>query len=80
MKKNGEGLFDISMGSYHGAEVCELVGLFLLSKLLAIFGAGNYGLYRDDGLAVVKNISDRCADNIRKKLKKTFKDENLESL
>ena len=78
VKKNGEGLFDISMGSYHGAEVCELVGLFLLSKLTTIFGAGNYGLYRDDGLAVLKNISDRCTDNIRKKLKKTFKDENLD--
>ena len=78
IKKNGQGLFDISMGSYHGAEVCELVGLFLLSKLLTIFGAGNFGLYRDDGLAVVKNLPDRCTDKLRKKLKKTFKDENLD--
>ena len=26
--------FDVTMGSYDGAEVCELVGLFLLSKLV----------------------------------------------
>ncbi len=32
-KKNNESLFDVTMGSYDGAEICELVGTFLLSKL-----------------------------------------------
>ena len=31
-KNNQQSLFDFTMGSYDGAEVCELVGLFLLNK------------------------------------------------
>ena len=47
-KSNSE--FDVTMGSYDGAETRELVGLFLLNQLgdLDI----NVGLYRDDGLGV----------------------------
>ena len=33
VKKSGSELFDVTMGSYHGAEFCELVGLYLLNKL-----------------------------------------------
>ena len=25
--------FDITMGSYHGAEVCKLIGLYMMSKI-----------------------------------------------
>ena len=32
-KKGNANLFDVSMGSFDGAEVCELVGLLALSKL-----------------------------------------------
>ena len=39
------------MGSFDGAEVCDLVGLFVLSKLQPL-GLSSVGLYRDDGLAV----------------------------
>ena len=31
-KKKNNNLFDVAMGAYNGDEVCELVGLFLLSK------------------------------------------------
>ena len=41
--------FDVTMGSFDGAETCELVGLFLLSQLSHL--SVNVGLYRDDGLA-----------------------------
>ena len=33
VKKDGNGLFDVTMGSYDGAEVCELVGMFALAQL-----------------------------------------------
>ena len=56
MKKDSE-LFDVTMGAYHGAEVCELVGTFLLYKLSLKYNKNNIGLYRDDGLAIFKNIS-----------------------
>ena len=32
IKKNG-GLFDVTMGAYDGAEVCELVGIYMLSLI-----------------------------------------------
>ena len=41
--------FDVGMGSFDGAECCDVVGLYLLSQLQA--PGINIGLYRDDGLA-----------------------------
>ena len=61
------------MGSYDGAEVCELVGMFILSKLGNI-GKKNTGLYCDDGLVVLRNMNARGIDKIRKIIIKMFKD------
>ena len=52
-KSNSNSLFDVTMGSYDGAETCELVGCYLLSQLNEIPGV-DIGLYRDDGLAVLQ--------------------------
>ena len=53
MKKNKTGLFDVTMGCYDGAEVCELVGTYALASLpQTIHKRESIGLYRDDGLAV----------------------------
>ena len=52
-KKNTNNLFDVTMGSYDGAETCELVGTYMLSLITPKF-KGQVGLYRDDGLAVCK--------------------------
>ena len=60
------------MGSYDGAEICELVGLFILNHLGKSFGKENIGLDRDDGLAIIKNKSARLADKTRKELHKAF--------
>ena len=56
MKREGS-LFDVTMGAYDGAEVCELVGIFMLNKISEKYNKNDVGLYRDDGLAVFKNIS-----------------------
>ena len=53
VKKEGNPLYDVTMGSYDGAEVYELVGLYLLGKLALLIGAKSVGFYRDDGLAVI---------------------------
>ncbi len=71
-KKDSNSLFDVIMGSYDGAEICELVGLFILNKLGQKFGKENIGLYRDDGLAIMKSKSARLADKTRKELHKCF--------
>ena len=51
-KKNSENYFDNTQGTYDGAEVCELVGLYVLPQLQKL--NENDGLYRDDGLMVSK--------------------------
>ena len=77
-KKDSEGLFDVTMGSHDGAEICELVGLFILNHLSKKFGKESIGLYRDDGLAVIKSKSARLADKTRKELHRIFELFDLE--
>ena len=71
--------FDVAMGSYDGGEVCELVGLYILDKLVhksKIFAQKDVILYRDDGLAVTR-CPGRLADRKRKELIAAFKEEGL---
>lgn len=77
VKKNNNNMFDITMGSYDGAEICELVGLFLLDTLSKKYGLNNIGLYRDDGLALFKQTSGPQAERTRKEITKTFKNHGL---
>ena len=77
MKKGNNPMFDVTMGSYDGAEICELVGLFLLNRLSSIIDKRYVGLYRDDGLAIVKNANGPMLDNLRKKIIALFKSEGL---
>ena len=46
-------LFDVTMGGYHGAELCEMVGLLILDGLSQIIPSDMVGLYRDDGLCAI---------------------------
>ena len=55
MKKESN-LFDVTMGAFDGAEICELVGTFILHEITKKYNKENIGLYRDDGLAVFKNV------------------------
>ena len=69
MKKGGD-IFDVAMGAYDGAEVCELVGTFLLEKISEICNKSNIGLYRDDGLSIFRNKSGTQLE----KMKRNYKD------
>ena len=73
-KKNAEGCFDVTMGSYDGAEICELVGIYILSRLSTIIDKNDCGLYRDDGLLVLRNVNGQQIDCVRKNTIQTFKD------
>ena len=79
IKKNDLSLFDVIMGSYDGAEVCELVGLFLLKIIADIFGKDSVGLYtyRDDGLILLKGTGGRQAELTRKQLHEIFKKQDF---
>ena len=70
-------MFDVTMGTYNGAEVCKLVELFMLDKLSNIFEKNLVGLYRDDGLVVLRNCTARTADRIRKSVESIFKSYGL---
>ena len=76
MKKSND-LFDVTMGAWDGAEVCELVGLYLLGKISQFIPLSQVGLYRDDGLAVISNCNGQKLDRIRKQLHECFKREDL---
>ena len=74
-KNNSE--FDITMGSYDGAEICKLVGLFLLHELSTIIPKDLAGLYRDDSLAILRNSNGPNTDRIKKRIIKLFQKHNL---
>ena len=63
--------FDVSMGSYDGAETCELVGSLSSFSFLQNLNI-NIGLYRDDGLAI-SNATPSETDN--RKYTEVFFDE-----
>ena len=69
--------FDVTMGSFNGVEVCELVGLYLLDILRKEFGDNKIGLYRHDGLSCFQNLSGPESKKIKKKLCKIFKNHGL---
>ena len=60
------------MGSYDGAGICELIGLYILSFLGKVYGIQNVGLYRDDSLASLHKISGPASDKIRKDMIRHF--------
>ena len=78
-EKNGGrgGLFDVAMGTYDGAEVCELVGTFWLEKIKENCNEGDIGLYRDDGLVIFRNKYGIQSEKIKKKLERLFKEYDL---
>ena len=76
--KKGESNFDVSMGAYDGAEVCELIGIFMLSLLSKHINKNHIGLHRDDGLAILKNTNGPAAEKFKKKIQKLFKEKDLD--
>ena len=75
IKREGDPDFDVTMGSFDGAEICELVGVYILNVLGEKYGKEKVGLYRDDVLAYFENISGPQAEKIRKDVIKIFKQE-----
>ena len=69
-----DGLFNVAMGAYDGAEICELVGTFSLDKVSVKYDKNTIGLYHDNGLSVFKNSTWKN----KKELTKTIKDFGLE--
>ena len=73
-KSNSHSTFDVTMGSYDGAEIWELVGIFILEKLSKLNDKNNNGLYRDDGLMLIRLTSKRLIEKMKQSIIDTFKD------
>ena len=71
VKRSGNEDFDMPMGLCDSAEVCELVGAFLLNNLSHAIDKTSVGLYRDDRLGVFKSHSDPESERKRKEFIKT---------
>ena len=76
-KKNHSDMLDVTMGSFDGAEVCELIGLFLLNNLSEKYGKNNVGLYRDDGQVLLRNANGPQSERTRKEITRKFKKQGL---
>ena len=57
-EKNKNENFDVAVGSFHGGEACELVGLMLLNELSEL--GLNLGIYRDDRLGILEITPREC--------------------
>ena len=73
--KRGNSECDVTMGSWDGAEVCELCGLYLLSQVQHL--NLNIGMYRDDILGATKQRPQQ-AERTKQQLRKIFKDNGLD--
>ena len=60
--------FDLTMGSYDGAGLCELVGLYLEDLVAKKFGKLYIGFFRDYGLCCFENVWRPDSEKIKKKI------------
>ena len=65
------------MGSFDGAEVCDLLGLYLLNKIKPLLDSSNVGLYRDDMLTIVHKANGLKDDRLKKDIISLLKDQGL---
>ena len=65
-KKSTDSCFDVTMGSYDGTEIGQLVRIFSLKSLGDKIDKQDIGLYRDDELMILRNINDQKTDRTRK--------------
>ena len=73
-KKSTESCFDVTMGSFDGDEICELAGLYIQSNLENILPKTDFGLYRNDGSILLRNLNVQQMDKKEKTIIKIFKD------
>ena len=69
-----ESCFDVTMGSFDSAEVCELVGIYILCFLAKLINKNDCGLHRDDGLLILQNANGQQIDQMCKNIIKIFED------
>ena len=81
VKKDGDDCFDIPMACYDFTEIFELLGIYIQNRLCNLMNQKEFGLYRDDGLGILRNASGPETDRKRKDIIKIFRYfKNVDSL
>ena len=75
IKKDVNKDFDVTMRSFHGAEICDLVDFYVLYILSIKCRKDLNGLYRDDDLACFIKISGPQVDRVRRDFINIFRKE-----
>ena len=65
--------FDVPQGALDSAEVCEIIGMYILHLISSLIPKKQFGIYRDDFLGAVR-LTGRLIEQLNKKLHKLFND------
>lgn len=60
--------FHVAMGACDNADVCNLIGLYILDSLRRTFPPVFFGLYSDDALVISREASGHTLNSLRKDL------------
>ena len=74
IKKSRKKDFDVPTGCFDRAKVSEIVGTYILSKINNEINKKEVGIYYDDGLGVLRNMSVSEMDQASKNLIKIFQE------
>ena len=77
IKSNTNNGFDTPMGAFDSAQISDLVGIYILNFLTRSIKSETVGLYRDDGLLILKKSNGPKATLFHKRLINAFKLLNL---
>ena len=72
-KKETQSCFYMKMGRNDGAEIYELVEIYILTRLATIIKKCDCGLYRDRGLLIIRNGNMQRIGGSSKNIIKIFK-------
>ena len=68
-KKHTESCSDVTVGSFDGAGVYELVGIYMWCFLAKLINKNDCGRYRDDGPLILRNVNHQQIGRMRKNIK-----------
>lgn len=71
-KKDENTLYDVSMGSFFCADLCEFERLYVLHSLQSIYNANEIVSLRDNGLANIAQKRNYFLENAKKKISYTI--------
>ena len=76
--KKHRSMFDVPVGAHDGAEMCKLVGTYMLNLSSKRYNKNDFALYCDVGLAVFENKRGPQLEKVKKNIQKICKEHGLD--